>query len=195
MCSVGVTDWIWAGNFQKKKRFAVRQFYPLVHFQQSKSKPMQKIDGILRDDQWDKLEPLLIGRPGDSGMCGRDNRLFMEAVLWVALKSGSWSNLSPEFGRWRTSYMRFRRWTKADAWRRLAENLVDDLELQAMLGAIVTLGDEHTRLNTERSIRRTNVKIYGRALASAAGANAKPARADELSSSWVWLVTDDSQTG
>ncbi|AMO94111.1 hypothetical protein CFter6_1401 [Collimonas fungivorans] len=128
-------------------------------------------------------------------MCGRDNRLFMEAVLWVALKSGSWSNLSPEFGRWRTSYMRFRRWTKADVWRRLAENLVDDQELQVMLGAIVDLGDEHTRLNTERSIRRSNVKIYGRALASAAGANAKPVRADELSSSWVWLVTNDSQTG
>jgi len=128
-------------------------------------------------------------------MCGRDNRLFMEAVLWVALKSGTWSNLSPEFGRWRTSYMRFRRWTKADVWRRLAENLADDQELQVMLGAIVILGDEHTRLNTERSIRRTNVKIYGRALASAAGASAKPARADELSSSWVWLVTDDSQAG
>jgi len=116
-------------------------------------------------------------------------------VLWVALKSGTWSNLSPEFGRWRTSYMRFRRWTKADVWRRLAENLADDQELQVMLGAIVILGDEHTRLNTERSIRRTNVKIYGRALASAAGASAKPARADELSSSWVWLVTDDSQAG
>ena len=167
----------------------------LLHVQQSKSKQMQKIDGVLRDDQWEKLEPLLVGRPGDSGMCGRDNRLFMEAVLWVALKSGSWSNLSPEFGRWRTSYMRFRRWTKADVWRRLAENLVDDQELQVMLGAIVDLGDEHTRLNTERSIRRSNVKIYGRALASAAGANAKPVRADELSSSWVWLVTNDSPTG
>jgi transposase len=155
---------------------------------------MQKINGVLRDDQWEKLEPLLVGRPGDSGMCGRDNRLFMEAVLWVALKAGTWSNLAPEFGRWRTSYMRFRRWTKADVWRRVTESLADEHELQAILQAIITLGDEHTRLNTERSIRRTNVKIYGRALASAIGTNAKPERTDELSSSWVWLVTNDAQT-
>ncbi|WP_081992509.1 transposase [Collimonas arenae] len=155
---------------------------------------MHKINSVLRDDQWEKLEPLLVGRPGDSGMCGRDNRLFMEAVLWVALKAGTWSNLAPEFGRWRTSYMRFRRWTKADVWRRVAENLVDEHELQVILQAIIILGDEHTRLNTERSIRRDNVKIYGRALASAAGANTKPPRADELSSSWVWLVSNDVQT-
>lgn len=156
---------------------------------------MQKIVGVLQDDQWQKLEPLLVGRPGDSGMCGRDNRLFMEAVLWVALKFGSWSNLSPEFGRWRTSYMRFRRWTKADVWRRLSENLADDHALQVMLEAIVTLGDEHTRLNAERSIRRENVKIYGRALASAVDAHAKPGHHDDVSSPWVWLVTNDSQTG
>ncbi|AIY42858.1 hypothetical protein LT85_3700 [Collimonas arenae] len=90
--------------------------------------------------------------------------------------------------------MRFRRWTKADVWRRVAENLVDEHELQVILQAIIILGDEHTRLNTERSIRRDNVKIYGRALASAAGANTKPPRADELSSSWVWLVSNDVQT-
>ncbi|PFH08407.1 transposase [Collimonas sp. PA-H2] len=155
---------------------------------------MQKINRVLRDDQWEKLEPLLVGRPGDSGMCGRDNRLFMEAVLWVALKTGTWSNLAPEFGRWRTSYMRFRRWTKADVWRRVAESLADHHELQVILQAIIVLGDEHTRLNTERSIRRANVKTYGRALASASGAGAKPARGDELSSSWVWLVSDDVQT-
>ena len=39
---------------------------------------------ILRDDQWERIAPLLQGRPGDSGRRGVDNRRFVEAVLWVA---------------------------------------------------------------------------------------------------------------
>ena len=154
---------------------------------------MQKFNGVLQDAQWERLEPLLIGRPGDSGMSGRDNRMFMEAVLWVALKSGSWSNLSPEFGRWRTSYMRFRRWTKADVWRRLCDSFADDQELLTLLSAITQLGDEHTRQNTERSIRRTNIKMYDRALASSRRVVPQQISGDEHASSWVWLVSNDAQ--
>lgn len=153
---------------------------------------MQNINAILRDEQWKKLEPFLVGRPGDAGMSGRDNRLFIEAVLWVVLKSGSWSNLSPEFGRWRTSYMRFRRWTKANVWRRIYEKLDDDHELKAILEAIATLGDEHLRLNTERAIRRADVRNYSRAFASTNGQNPRVINDDELSSPWVWLVVNDS---
>lgn len=29
------------------------------------------------------MEPLCLGKPGDSGRRGKDNRLFVEAVLWT----------------------------------------------------------------------------------------------------------------
>src|SRR5437899_2796037 len=39
---------------------------------------------VLTDAQWAKMEPLCLGKPGDPGRRGKDNRLFVEAVLWIA---------------------------------------------------------------------------------------------------------------
>src|SRR5271165_4888746 len=36
----------------------------------------------LRDDQWDRIKDLLPGREGQVGVTARDNRLFVEAVLY-----------------------------------------------------------------------------------------------------------------
>ncbi len=38
----------------------------------------------LSDEQWERVEVLLPGRPGSSGRRGQDNRLFLDAVLWMA---------------------------------------------------------------------------------------------------------------
>ncbi len=38
---------------------------------------------MLSDDQWVRIEPLTAGRAGDPGRSGRDNRLFVEGVLWT----------------------------------------------------------------------------------------------------------------
>jgi transposase len=36
----------------------------------------------LRDDQWDRIKDLLPGREGRAGGTAKDNRLFIEAVLY-----------------------------------------------------------------------------------------------------------------
>ena len=38
---------------------------------------------LLRDDQWDRIKGLLPGKRGDPGATAGDNRLFVEAVLWI----------------------------------------------------------------------------------------------------------------
>ncbi|GAB2731432.1 hypothetical protein GCM10027172_25930 [Halomonas garicola] len=38
----------------------------------------------LRDDQWERIEHLLPGKASDCGVTAKDNRLFVEAVLWIA---------------------------------------------------------------------------------------------------------------
>ena len=38
---------------------------------------------MLSDAQWDRIDPLLPGKAGDPGRSGTDNRLFLEAVLWL----------------------------------------------------------------------------------------------------------------
>jgi transposase len=39
---------------------------------------------ILTDAQWAKMEPFCLGKVTDRGRSGKDNRLFLEAVLWIA---------------------------------------------------------------------------------------------------------------
>ena len=42
----------------------------------------------LTDTQWDRIEPLCLGKKSDPGRTGGDTRLFLEAVLWIA-RTGS----------------------------------------------------------------------------------------------------------
>ena len=36
---------------------------------------------VLSDAVWDRIAPLIIGRPDEKGPTGRDNRMFVEGVL------------------------------------------------------------------------------------------------------------------
>ena len=38
---------------------------------------------MLRGDQWERIAPLLPGKASDPGRTARDNRCFIEAVLWI----------------------------------------------------------------------------------------------------------------
>ena len=66
---------------------------------------MRSVRKILRDDQRQKLAPLLPGKAGDKGRSGQDNRLFIEAVLWIVRTSSPWRNLPAEFGNRHTTYL------------------------------------------------------------------------------------------
>lgn len=66
----------------------------------------------LSDTQWNKIAHLLPGKPGDPGRSGVDNRLFVEAVLWIARTGAPWRDLPASFGNWNPVFQRFRRWAR-----------------------------------------------------------------------------------
>ena len=68
---------------------------------------------VLTDAQWAKMEPLCLGKPTDPGRTGGDNRLFLEAVLWIARTGSPWRDLPPTFGNWNTVFKRYRDWVQA----------------------------------------------------------------------------------
>ena len=53
---------------------------------------------VLSDAQWDRIKDSVPGKDTDRGMTGRDNRLFVEAVPWVARTGAPWRDL-PAGGR------------------------------------------------------------------------------------------------
>src|SRR4029453_2701798 len=65
---------------------------------------------VLADAQWAKIEPHCLGKPSDPGRSGKDNRLFVEAVLWIARTGSPWRDLPPLFGHWNNVFTRFRDW-------------------------------------------------------------------------------------
>ena len=85
---------------------------------------------ILRDDQWERIAFLLQGKPGDSGRSGNDNRLFVEAVLWVGRTGSPWRDLPVEFGPWNSAYVRFARWSDKQVWHKVFAVLRQDADFE-----------------------------------------------------------------
>ena len=99
---------------------------------------------VLSDAQWAKMEPHCLGKPCDPGRSGKDNRLFLEAVLWIARTGSPWRDLPPTFGRWISVYTRFRDWVKADVWKRLFEAVSDEPDMEyAMVDATIVKVHRH----------------------------------------------------
>jgi Putative transposase of IS4/5 family (DUF4096) len=48
---------------------------------------------VLSDAAWERMAPLIIGRPDQKGTTGRDNRMFVEGVLWIARTGSPWRDL------------------------------------------------------------------------------------------------------
>src|SRR4051812_34235839 len=67
---------------------------------------------VLRDEQWERVAPLLPGKVGDPGQSAADNRLFLEAVLWIVRVGAPWRDLPESFGQWNSVFQRFRRWVR-----------------------------------------------------------------------------------
>src|SRR5262252_10790150 len=65
---------------------------------------------VLKDEQWKQIAPIIPGKEGDPGRSGEDNRLFLEAVLWIARTGSPWRDLPEYFGKWFSVWKRFRRW-------------------------------------------------------------------------------------
>ena len=72
----------------------------------------------LTDAQWRRIERLVSGKEGDKGRHGEDNRLFVEAVLWIARTGAPWRDLPTAFGNWNSIFQRFPRWAKQGVWER-----------------------------------------------------------------------------
>ncbi len=76
--------------------------------------------------QWRRIEAFLPGRPGWVGVTARDNRNFVNGVLWVLRSGAHWKHLPTEYGNWKSVHKRFTRWAKTGIWERIFQVLLAD---------------------------------------------------------------------
>jgi transposase len=85
---------------------------------------------MLTEEQWAQIEPFCRGKAGDPGRSGANNRLFLEAVLWIARTGSPWRDLPEEFGRWNSIFQRFRRWAKTNHFKHIFDKLSNDADFE-----------------------------------------------------------------
>ena len=86
---------------------------------------------LLTDSMWNQIQSVLttvktkVGRPPN-----QEDRMFVEAVLYVGRTGLPWRDLPEEFGDWSAVYNRLRRWKNNGTWERLWQQLqTDELSL------------------------------------------------------------------
>ena len=112
----------------------------------------------LRDEQWERIEGLLPGREGHVGVTARDNRLFVEAVLYRYRAGIPWRDLPERFGPWKAVHTRFSRWAASGIWKKVFQCLAEEADNEyAMIDSTIVRAHQHSagaqkkRVRTKRS--------------------------------------------
>lgn len=98
----------------------------------------------LRDDQWDRIKDLLPGRKGTVGVTARNNRLFVEAVLYRYRAGIPWRDLPERFGDYRVIHTRHMRWSRKGVWEKVFKHLADEADNEyASIDATIVRAHQH----------------------------------------------------
>ena len=84
----------------------------------------------LTDQEWEQIAPLLPpeknSRPGRPS---KDNRLMINAMVWIVRSGAPWRDLPERYGPWKSVYSRFRKWIEDG----ILDNIFRILSLEAEL--------------------------------------------------------------
>lgn len=98
----------------------------------------------LRGDQWEKIEHLLPGRENTVRVTVKDNRLFVEAVLYRYRDGIPWRGLPERFGEFRVIHTRHTRWSQRGVRKQVFERLADDSDNEyAMIDSTIVRAHQH----------------------------------------------------
>ena len=115
---------------------------------------------VINDASWSIIEPLLPGTSRSRGVTAKNNRLFLEAVLWRVRVGGPWRDLPPGFGEWNSVFRRFRRWAQGGVFDRIFEAVSGDPDFEYALidGTIVSVHQKASGAKGGLKIRPSAVR-------------------------------------
>jgi transposase len=103
----------------------------------------------ITDEDWARIEHLLPGRPGGHGGVAKNNRLFINAIFYLAKVGCPWRDLPECFGKWNSIWQRFNRWCKLGIWQRIFAEIQDpDLEWFMLDSTVIRAHPHAAGLNT-----------------------------------------------
>jgi len=113
----------------------------------------------LSDAQWEQICNQIPGRPGYVGRTGKDNRNFINGVLWVLRSGARWEDLPERYGKYKSVHKRFMRWANSGVWERVFHELVRDKKNQYLM-LDSTIVRAHQQAATGRK-KGTPTRLWG----------------------------------
>ena len=108
----------------------------------------------LSDDQWGKIASSLPGRKETCGVTAKDNRLFVNGVLWVLRSGARWCDLPSRYGNWKSAHKRFTRWAKRGVWEQIFKMLSKDARNEyIMIDRTIIRAHQHAKKVKKRPWR------------------------------------------
>lgn len=99
----------------------------------------------LRDVKWERIKDILPGTEGTVGATAKDNRLFVEAVLYRYRAGIPWRDLPQRFGDFRVIQTRFSRRSKKGIWEKVFKVSRYDADNEyAMIDATIVRAHQHS---------------------------------------------------
>lgn len=98
----------------------------------------------MSEAEWERMAPLIIGRPDHKDSTGRNNRMLVEVVLWIVrtahpgprcLARGFQASSKRSGGPFvaQMAFRRFSRWSIKGVWRRIFEAMSDDPDFECLI--------------------------------------------------------------
>ena len=85
------------------------------------------------------------GKEEDPGRTCANNRLFIEAVMWIAKTGAPWRDLPGEYGKWSNVHKRFIRWAKKGVWQMIFNTLAVDADTEwLMIDSTIVRAHQHS---------------------------------------------------
>ena len=84
-----------------------------------KQKTYNRFD--IDDKTWEKIVSHLMGQCWQHGGIAKNDRSFINAVIWILRTRAIWRDLPPDYGKRVTVYQRFIRWQRNGIWKKLFE--------------------------------------------------------------------------
>ncbi len=93
----------------------------------------------------ERIKDWLPGRKGHVGRTARDNRLFVEAVLYRYRAGIVCHDLPKRFGDFRVIHTRHTRWSQRGVWQRIFKALAANADNEyAMIDSTIVRGHQHS---------------------------------------------------
>jgi len=99
----------------------------------------------IQDEQWEMIKDLLPAeRKKQGGRPAKDNRIMLNAMLWVARTGAPWRDLPEYYGSWKSVYTRFRRWQMAGSWDQILSYVAIEPDFEnVMIDATIVRVHQH----------------------------------------------------